>query len=127
MGEKMEQEDKPNGCKRLITATAPAMCAERTGTYRQRLTAANTTPAHAVGQVKRQEVQEMPDMPQIKVISTKRACEILAEYGMDTNPNKLGLGLQQKIYPFGVAIKATIWIYEIYERKLLEWIMERAQ
>lgn len=65
-------------------------------------------------------------MPKINVITTKRACEILEEHGMKTNPNKLGLGLQQGVYSFGVAIKDSRWIYEIYEHQLLKWIEERA-
>lgn len=64
--------------------------------------------------------------PQIRVITTKRACEILAEYGMKTDPQKLGLGLQQRVYPFGVAIQSGRWIYEIYEHKLMDWIRETA-
>lgn len=68
----------------------------------------------------------MADMPKINVISTKRACEILEEHGMKTDPNKLGLGLQQKVYPFGVAIQCNQWVYEIYENLLMDWIRERA-
>ena len=65
------------------------------------------------------------DVPQIKVISTKRAVEILEEHGMTTNQNKIGLGLQQKVYPFGVAIHfEKSWAYEIYEHKLMQWIKE---
>lgn len=67
----------------------------------------------------------MENVPQIKVISTQRACEILSEHGLRTDPNKLGLGLQQKVYPFGVAIKSSRWIYEIYENLLRQWIAER--
>lgn len=67
------------------------------------------------------------DVPQIKVISNKQACEILAEHGLKTDPTKLGLGLQQKVYPFGVAIKSSRWIYEIYYNLLIEWIKERAE
>lgn len=68
----------------------------------------------------------MADLPKINVITTKRACEILAEHGMKTDPNKLGLGLQQRVYPFGVAIQAGRWIYEIYEHQLIKWINEVA-
>ena len=65
-------------------------------------------------------------VPQIRVITMKRACEILAEHGLKTDPTKLGLGLQQRVYPFGVAIQAGRWIYEVYEHQLLKWIEERA-
>lgn len=68
----------------------------------------------------------MPEVPQIRVINTVQACEILEEHGMKTNPTKLGLGLQQKVYPFGVAIQGKIWIYEIYENLLMKWIEERS-
>lgn len=63
--------------------------------------------------------------PKIKVISVKRACEILAEHGMKTDPQKLGLGLQQRVYDFGVAIQMKQWVYEVYENLLLQWIAER--
>lgn len=66
------------------------------------------------------------DIPQIKVISTKRCVEILEEHGMITNQNKIGLGLQQGVYPFGVAIKSQQWVYEIYENLLMKWIEERS-
>ena len=67
------------------------------------------------------------EVPQIKVISTKRAVEILEEHGMTTNQNKIGLGLQQKVYPFGVAIHfEKSWVYEIYENLLRQWIAERS-
>ena len=65
------------------------------------------------------------EVSQIRVISMKRACEILAEHGLKTDPNKLGLGLQQKVYPFGVAIHDKRWIYEVYENLLRQWIAER--
>lgn len=67
----------------------------------------------------------MADVPQIRVITTKRACEILEEHGMKADQNKLGLGLQQKVYPFGVAIQGGRWMYEIYENLLYQWIEER--
>lgn len=35
------------------------------------------------------------ETPQIKVISTKEACRILDEHGLKTDPQRLGLGLQQ--------------------------------
>lgn len=67
------------------------------------------------------------EMQQIKVISMQKACEILNEHGMKTDPQKLGLGLQQKVYPFGVAIKGTgRWMYEIYLNLLIQWIAERS-
>ncbi len=65
-------------------------------------------------------------IPKIRVITVKRACEILEEHGMKTDPGKLGLGLQQRVYPFGVAIQSGRWIYEIYENLLMDWIRERA-
>ena len=63
---------------------------------------------------------------QVKVINTKRACEILKKHGVRTDAQKLGLGLQQRVYPFGVAIQCGRWVYEIYEHLLIEWIRERA-
>lgn len=72
------------------------------------------------------EIELVEMKPRIRVITAKRACEILAEHGMKTDPQKLGLGLQQRVYPFGVAIQGGRWIYEIYEHKLMEWIRETA-
>lgn len=66
------------------------------------------------------------DIPQIKVISTKRCVEILEEHGMKTDQQKIGLGLQQKVYPFGVAIHDKRWMYEVYENLLMKWIEERS-
>lgn len=62
----------------------------------------------------------------IKVLSTKQACEILMANGLKTDPQKLGLGLQQGVYPFGIAIKDKHWAYEIYENLLIKWIKERS-
>ncbi len=66
------------------------------------------------------------DVPQIKVISTRKAAEILKEHGMKTDHQKIGLGLQQRVYPFGVAIYDNRWMYEIYENMLMKWIAERS-
>ncbi len=106
----------------MTTATAPAKNAAKSGTSAY-ITAIKNTSAHCA---ERKEVTEMADTPQIRVINTKRACEILADHGMKTDPNKIGLGLQQKVYPFGVAIHDKRWIYEIYENLLLDWISERS-
>lgn len=63
---------------------------------------------------------------QIKILSTKQACDILKRCGLHTDPQKLGLGLQQGVYPFGIAIKDKHWTYEIYENLLIKWIKERS-
>lgn len=63
---------------------------------------------------------------QIKVLSTQQACAILKQHGLHTDPQKLGLGLQQGVYPFGIAIKDKHWTYEIYENLLIKWIKERS-
>ena len=89
----------------------------------------NTTYVRCAGAWKNKKsegAENMADIPKINVISTKRACEILADHGLKTNPAKLGLGLQQRVYPFGVAIQSGDWIYEIYEHLLMDWIRERA-
>lgn len=63
----------------------------------------------------------------MKVISINEACRILAEHGFKVSPAHLGAGLQQKVYPFGVAIKMTQWVYEIYDVLLMKWIREREE
>ena len=62
----------------------------------------------------------------LKIISVQQACKILAEHGFSVSPTHLGLGLQQGVYPFGVAIKSQQWIYEIYDVLLRKWIAERS-
>ncbi len=63
----------------------------------------------------------------MKVISINEACRILKEHGFSVSPAHLGAGLQQKVYPFGVAIKMTQWVYEIYDVLLMKWIREREE
>lgn len=66
-------------------------------------------------------------MKMIRVISLKEACRILNEHGFSISPAHLGVGLQQKVYPFGVAIKMTEWVYEIYDVLLQKWIDEHSE
>ena len=70
-------------------------------------------------------LKEREEMNTVKVLSTKEACTILRDAGIPIDPQKLGLGLQQRVFPFGIAIKAREWSYQIYERQLREWIAER--
>ncbi|MBR1862893.1 MAG: hypothetical protein IJ806_02230 [Ruminococcus sp.] len=63
----------------------------------------------------------------MKVITVNQACRILAEHGHKVTPTHLGAGLQQGVYPFGVAIKMTHWVYEIYDVLLMKWIAEREE
>lgn len=62
----------------------------------------------------------------MKVISVKQAVNKLAEHGFRITPVHLGAGLQQGVYPFGVAIKLHEWVYEIYDTLLDKWIEERS-
>lgn len=65
--------------------------------------------------------------PTIRVITVSRACEILKEHGMSITPVKLGMGLRQRVYPFGDAIQiGSEWDYAIYENLLMKWIAERS-
>lgn len=66
-------------------------------------------------------------MNEIKVLSTRQACEMLNAAGVPIDPQKLGLGLQQRVFPFGIAIKSREWSYQIYDRQLREWIEERTE
>lgn len=61
----------------------------------------------------------------MKVISVNTACKILREHGFSVSPAHLGAGLRQRVYPFGVAIKMSDWVYEVYETSLMKWIEER--
>lgn len=66
-------------------------------------------------------------MKMIKILTISQACRILKEHGFEVSPNHLGVGLQQGVYPFGVAIKMTEWVYEIYDVLLHKWIDERSE
>lgn len=70
-------------------------------------------------------MNEERKMPQLRVLKVSEACEKLEEYGFSITPQKMRLGLQQRIYPFGDAIKSTEWVYDIYEHLLDKWIAER--
>lgn len=65
----------------------------------------------------------------IKILTTAETCRILGENGMKISPQRLGLGLEQRVYPFGVAIRGTggKMIYEIYSTLLMKWIAERSE
>ena len=61
----------------------------------------------------------------MKVISVQQACTILKEHGCNVTPACLRAGLQQRVYPFGDAIKMQEWVYDIYDVLLMKWIRER--
>ena len=65
-------------------------------------------------------------MKPIKVISVTEAARIMTEHGYPMNPQKLRVGLQQKAFPFGVAINMKQWEYDIFEWQLLKYLDERA-
>lgn len=70
----------------------------------------------------------MGNIPSIKVITVKRACEILAEAGMSITPVKMNMGLRQRVYPFGDAVEmSSEWSYAVYEHLLRKWIVERSE
>ena len=61
-------------------------------------------------------------------LKPKTACEILHRHGYDITPVKLGYGLQQGVFPFGLAIKcAKEWDYVLYRKLLMDWIAERSE
>jgi len=60
------------------------------------------------------------------ILSLNQTCEILKAHGMKAYPEKIGAGLQQGVYPFGVAIKMKEWTYDIYKPLLEKWIKERS-
>lgn len=65
-------------------------------------------------------------MKLIHVISVNEAARIMTEHGYPMTPQKLRLGLQQKAFPFGVAINMKQWDYDIFEWQLLQYLDERA-
>lgn len=66
-------------------------------------------------------------MPEMKILSTAETVSRLKEAGFrNMNLPLLYAGLQQRIYPFGNAIKLSEWVYVVYEPLLDKWINERA-
>ena len=69
-------------------------------------------------------------MKLMKILTVNEACRILTEHGFSVSPAHLGAhlgaGLQQGVYPFGVAIQMKQWVYEIYDTLLYKWIDERS-
>lgn len=63
----------------------------------------------------------------MKILTIQQACKVLKEHGFSVSPAHLGAGLQQGVYPFGVAIKMSEWVYEIYSTLLMKWIAEREE
>lgn len=62
-----------------------------------------------------------------KIISAKQAVERLNAAGFsDVNYNRLCAGLRQGLYSFGIAIKLSDYVYEIYPTLLDKWIAERS-
>ncbi len=66
-------------------------------------------------------------MKMIKVIKAEKAAEILKANGYTSaNAEKIKMGLEQRVYPFGDAIQMSKrMVYDIYEKKLMKWIQER--
>ena len=65
----------------------------------------------------------------ITVIKPERAAEILKSHGhKSANAEKIKYGLEQRVYPFGDAIHMSKnMVYDIYEKKLMDWIAERSE
>lgn len=66
---------------------------------------------------------------QISIVKPKRACEILRAHGMPITEVKLGMGLRQRVFPFGDAVEMPggEWSYAVYEHLLMKWIEERSE
>lgn len=52
-----------------------------------------------------------------KTITVAEAAKLLGSY-----PSFVRLGLQQRVFPFGFAVKRKKWAYIIYEDKLIGWL-----
>lgn len=71
----------------------------------------------------------------IVILSIKETRAILMAHGWSVSEPHLRAGLEQKVYPFGVAIQSRKgdgslgkgWMYEIYKPLLMKWIMEREE
>jgi len=64
-------------------------------------------------------------MPQIETMTLNELCALLRSYGLSTSEAKLGDGIEQGKYPFGICIHQTKRQFEIYRRLVDEWISER--
>ena len=64
----------------------------------------------------------------IKILTAQEAVEILRREGLKITPERLRLGLEQKVYPFGtvVVMESGQRVAEIYSTLLDKWIQERS-
>ena len=64
----------------------------------------------------------------IKTLTTQEAVEGLRSHGLKISPERLRLGLEQRVYPFGVVVvmESGQRVPEIYSVLLDQWIAERS-
>lgn len=63
----------------------------------------------------------------MNVIKVDKAVEILKAHGYKTaNVNKIKAGIEQGLFPFGVAVHLDHTVYDIFEPLLMDWIKERS-
>lgn len=66
-------------------------------------------------------------MSTIETLTPAQAAKHLREMGMKISVDTLRLGLQQKVYPFGIYIDHDgSPVYQIFKRQFEEWVTERA-
>ena len=61
-------------------------------------------------------------------LNIREAVKILKEHGVKISEAMLRAGLEQKVFPFGEAVKIVKQTeYNVYHKLLMDWIAEREE
>ena len=63
---------------------------------------------------------------EIRTLNINELYALMRELGVSTSQTKLGDAIEQGKYPFAICVQQKNRNFEIYEKKLREWIIERA-
>ena len=63
---------------------------------------------------------------QVETMTLRELTNLFRSLGIATSDAKLADGIEQGAYPFAVCIRQKDRQFEIYKRKVYEWISERA-
>ena len=66
-----------------------------------------------------------PQKYQVETLTLNELTVLFRSFGIQTSETKLGDGIEQGAYPFGVCIRGQKRQFEIYRRKVEEWLSER--
>ena len=62
---------------------------------------------------------------EIRTLTTTELYTLLREFGISTSPTKIGDAIEQGHYPFAHCVNQKQRNFEIYEKPLRKWILDR--